>query len=75
MRIVFTWLRNGIVLNERQLVLGVLQSIEETRRLNTNTCSYLAGESPYPGKNARQVADLLQAGYRMPRPRHLAKDL
>jgi len=34
-----------------------------------------AGDSPYPGKNARQVANLLQAGYRMPKPRHLSKDL
>lgn len=33
------------------------------------------GESPYPGKSTQQVANLLQTGYRMPKPRHLSKEL
>ncbi len=33
------------------------------------------GESPYPGYKPRQVADLLQTGYRMPRPRHISEEL
>ncbi|XP_020620336.1 tyrosine-protein kinase receptor Tie-1-like [Orbicella faveolata] len=36
---------------------------------------FTIGESPYPGIPARQVANLLQTGYRMPRPRHLSEEL
>lgn len=36
---------------------------------------FTIGESPYPGIPARQVANLLQIGYRMPRPRHLSEEL
>ncbi|KAL9970838.1 hypothetical protein ACROYT_G023288 [Oculina patagonica] len=36
---------------------------------------FTIGESPYPGVKSRQVADLLQAGYRMPRPRHISEEL
>ncbi|XP_078374585.1 ephrin type-A receptor 4-like isoform X2 [Oculina patagonica] len=36
---------------------------------------FTIGESPYPGFESRQVADLLQTGYRMPRPRHISKEL
>lgn len=32
-------------------------------------------ESPYPGKTSKTVADLLQAGYRMPRPAHVSQEL
>ena len=33
------------------------------------------GESPYPGVPPRQVANMLQTGYRMPRPRHISAEL
>ncbi|KAL9970840.1 hypothetical protein ACROYT_G023290 [Oculina patagonica] len=36
---------------------------------------FTIGESPYPGVKSRQVADLLQTGYRMPRPRHISEEL
>ncbi|CAH3035797.1 unnamed protein product [Pocillopora meandrina] len=33
------------------------------------------GESPYPGKKSKKVVDLLQTGYRMPRPAHISQEL
>ncbi|XP_078374592.1 ephrin type-A receptor 4-like isoform X1 [Oculina patagonica] len=36
---------------------------------------FTIGESPYPGFKHREVAGLLQTGYRMPRPRHISEEL
>jgi len=36
---------------------------------------FTIGESPYPGVPSRNVAGLLQTGYRMPRPRHISAEL
>ena len=36
---------------------------------------YDSGGSPYPGKTGREVVDLLQQGYRMPRPDHVSEEL
>ena len=33
--------------------------------------SFLPGGSPYPDINARKIAQKLQEGYRMPKPKHL----
>ena len=33
------------------------------------------GDSPYPGVKPREVATLLERGYRMPRPNHLSEEL
>ena len=35
----------------------------------------VSGESPYPGKTSRKTANLLQTGYRMPRPAHISQEL
>ena len=35
----------------------------------------VSGESPYPGKTSREIANLLQTGYRMPRPAHISQEL
>ena len=35
----------------------------------------VSGESPYPGKTSRKIANLLQTGYRMPRPAHISQEL
>jgi len=43
--------------------------------LLSNVLLRFAGDSPYPGKKPHEVANLLQTGYRMPRPKHLSKDL
>ena len=34
------------------------------------TCCY-SGGSPYPRMDGRKIANLLQEGYRMPKPQHL----
>ena len=33
--------------------------------------SFLSGGSPYPDINARKIAQKLQEGYRMPKPKHV----
>ena len=33
--------------------------------------SFLPGGSPYPDINARKIAQKLQEGYRMPKPKHV----
>ena len=38
-------------------------------------CFNVSGESPYPGVKSRQIAGLLQTGYRMPRPAHISQEL
>ena len=35
-----------------------------------NEC-YFIGGSPYPGIKPRQIAERLQKGYRMPKPKHV----
>ena len=35
----------------------------------------VSGESPYPGKTSRKIANLSQTGYRMPRPVHISQEL
>lgn len=34
-----------------------------------------SGGSPYPGVKSREIAGLLQTGYRMPKPPHISQDL
>ncbi|XP_067049582.1 ephrin type-A receptor 3-like isoform X2 [Acropora muricata] len=36
---------------------------------------FTIGDSPYPGVKPRQVASLLERGYRMPRPNHISEEL
>ena len=36
---------------------------------------YSVGGSPYPGKKPRQIAERLQKGYRMPKPKHVDEKL
>ncbi|XP_022796258.1 angiopoietin-1 receptor-like [Stylophora pistillata] len=36
---------------------------------------FTIGESPYPGVKSREVAGLLQTGYRMPKPPHISQEL
>ena len=67
-----------MVFNELQLVWFYASRKHDATtqiELLPNVFLTLTGESPYPGKKARQVANLLQTGYRMRRPRHLAKEL
>ena len=35
----------------------------------------LPGSTPYPRMDGRKVADLLQDGYRMPKPQHVDENL
>ena len=37
--------------------------------------SFTAGDSPYPGYKGKEVADLVQSGYRMSKPKHLSDDM
>ena len=52
-----------------------LNSTELSRALSTkyprSSISIQLGGSPYPDVKARQIADRLQEGYRMPRPKHV----
>ncbi|XP_015760258.1 PREDICTED: ephrin type-A receptor 4-like isoform X3 [Acropora digitifera] len=36
---------------------------------------FTIGDSPYPGVKPREVASLLERGYRMPRPNHISEEL
>ncbi|XP_022803828.1 ephrin type-A receptor 3-like isoform X2 [Stylophora pistillata] len=36
---------------------------------------FTIGESPYPGVKSREIAGLLQTGYRMPKPPHISQEL
>ncbi|XP_022803821.1 tyrosine kinase receptor Cad96Ca-like [Stylophora pistillata] len=36
---------------------------------------FTIGESPYPGVKSGEIADLLQTGYRMPKPPHISQEL
>ncbi|XP_068753375.1 ephrin type-B receptor 5-like isoform X2 [Montipora capricornis] len=36
---------------------------------------FTIGDSPYPGVKSREVASLLEGGYRMPRPVHISEEL
>ena len=36
---------------------------------------FLKGGSPYPRMEGRKIANLLQQGYRMPKPEHVDDDL
>ncbi|XP_067048827.1 ephrin type-A receptor 7-like isoform X1 [Acropora muricata] len=36
---------------------------------------FTIGDSPYPGVKPREVATLLERGYRMPRPNHISEEL
>lgn len=36
---------------------------------------FTIGGSPYPGVKSREIAGLLQTGYRMPKPPHISQDL
>ena len=36
---------------------------------------YSVGGSPYPGIKPRQIAERLQKGYRMPKPKHVDEKL
>ncbi|XP_068753369.1 ephrin type-A receptor 7-like isoform X1 [Montipora capricornis] len=36
---------------------------------------FTIGDSPYPGVKSREVASLLEGGYRMPRPDHISEEL
>ena len=44
-----------------------LKCIESTR--------FILGGSPYPGKDAKKMAKLLEEGYRMPKPQHVDEKL
>ena len=37
--------------------------------------SFFEGGSPYPRMDGRKIANLLQQGYRMPKPEHVDNDL
>ena len=39
-----------------------------------STC-FILGGSPYPGKDGRKMAKLLEEGYRMPKPQHVDEKL
>ena len=41
------------------------------RTLLPSTALFLPGGSPYPDINARKIAQKLQEGYRMPKPKHV----
>ena len=59
----------------RCLCTRKLNSTELSRALSTkyprSSISIQLGGSPYPDVKARQIADRLQEGYRMPRPKHV----
>ena len=42
-----------------------------SRTLFLSIASFLSGGSPYPDINARKIAQKLQEGYRMPKPKHV----
>ena len=39
-----------------------------------STC-FILGGSPYPGKDGKKMAKLLEEGYRMPKPQHVDEKL
>ena len=51
------------------------QTLTLILKLLSQVCLNVLGESPYPGVLTGQMAGLLQAGYRMPRPRHISAKL
>ena len=59
----------------RKLLLYVFASAEEhflpLCALFPSIASFLPGGSPYPDINARKIAQKLQEGYRMPKPKHV----
>ena len=64
-----------ILLKSRKLPLYVFASIEKhffpLCTLLPSIASFLSGGSPYPDINARKIAQKLQEGYRMPKPKHV----
>ena len=43
--------------------------LEYVKKLKITCCN--SGGSPYPRMDGRKIANLLQEGYRMPKPQHL----
>ena len=64
-----------ILFKSRKLPLYVFASPEKhffpLCTLLPSIASFLPGGSPYPDINARKIAQKLQEGYRMPKPRHV----
>ena len=64
-----------ILFKSRKLPLYVFASTEEhfflLCTLLPSIASFLPGGSPYPDINARKIAQKLQEGYRMPKPKHV----
>ena len=64
-----------ILLKSRKLPLYVFASTEKhffpLCTLLPSIASFLPGGSPYPDINARKIAQKLQEGYRMPKPKHV----
>ena len=63
------------VLKSSSHLLYVFASAEEQFfplcALFPSIASFLPGGSPYPDINARKIAQKLQEGYRMPKPKHV----
>ena len=47
--------------------------LEYVKKLKITCCN--SGGSPYPRMDGRKIANLLQEGYRMPKPQHLDDEL
>ena len=54
---------------------GVSVKVVFLVRLYFDGLLVLPGGTPYPRMDGRKVADLLQDGYRMPKPQHVDENL
>ena len=53
----------------------VLVKVFFSSRLYFDGLVVLPGGSPYPRMDGRKIANLLQDGYRMPKPQHVDEEL
>ena len=64
-----------VFFKSRKLPLYVFASTEKhffpLCTLLASIASFFPGGSPYPDINARKIAQKLQEGYRMPKPKHV----
>ncbi|CAH3035803.1 unnamed protein product [Pocillopora meandrina] len=64
----------GIVMWE-VFTIGMSSNVENFPLATGHNTLTITCESPYPGKTSRKTANLLQTGYRMPRPAHISQEL
>ena len=58
-----------------KVVVSLLRIIATLLSLRPFSTRFILGGSPYPGKDAKKMAKLLERGYRMPKPQHVDEKL